>query len=275
MRELEELERRFEEEREAAKREARTKVLLDFERNSGASSSSLASSSAAKGVGSSNGVGKSAPVTIAQKARSSSPTLSSLPARIAEATRAAEDAAMAALAEEQAQAARAKFPSYWVPSLTPDLSNHQLSAENLEIKRKERAKLAKPRCLIGGEPGHATSTKQLVGVKFARSPDGERNICPSCRKGLSNASHLHVLRRCGHVYCALCISTLVPSSASSSDAKKDKASERESDAPAQCPECDTRIKVPTKDILKLHKEGTGHIGAGGVEVTKKGLAFLG
>jgi hypothetical protein len=80
--------------------------------------------------------------------------ISSLPERIAAAAAAAaaSDAAEAELLEQQAAEKRARFPAYWLPSLTPTARSGEL-----EDLKKEAAKMTKPRCLVGSEHGHESS----------------------------------------------------------------------------------------------------------------------
>lgn len=72
-----------------------------------------------------------------------------------------------------------------------------------------------------------------------------------------------VLRRCGHVYCTSCTTTLL-GKRSGAGAEK-----------AACLECSKAIKDASKDVIALQREGTGHVGAGNVEVKKAGVAFQG
>lgn len=47
-------------------------------------------------------------------------------------------------------------------------------------------------------------------------------------------------------------------------------------AVACCPECDVGvIRDLNKDVIKLHREGTGYASAGGAETKRKGIAFQG
>ena len=78
--------------------------------------------------------------------------ISSLPERIAAAAATASDAAEAELLEQQAAEKRARFPAYWLPSLTPTARSGEL-----EDLKKEAAKMTKPRCLVGSEHGHESS----------------------------------------------------------------------------------------------------------------------
>lgn len=67
---------------------------------------------------------------------------------------------------------------------------------------------------------------------------------------------LNILRRCGHVICSTCTTTLVKPSKS-------------------CVECDVAVKKVDKDIIGLVREGTGYSSGGLAEAKSKGTAFQG
>lgn len=190
--------------------------------------------------------------------------------------REAEDAAMKAIEAEQvslktascvpetlihfhqAESRRAKLPSFWLPTLTPEATIGPLKDVKLQTM-----------CNVGEHP-HPLALKNLLPVHFtypaASKTDTTQStpICPSCSREISNATRSILLtsRRpaqeestdgpgpakkakkdkkekeelvCGHVVCSTCADTIV---------KPGK----------QCPVCEAHVR-PDKDLIELGREG--------------------
>ncbi|KAJ2959553.1 hypothetical protein NQZ79_g5023 [Umbelopsis isabellina] len=138
--------------------------------------------------------------------------------------------AMKKLKEAKAEEAKAKLPSFWLPSLTP-------SADS--TGEKEKAEKIQPMC--AASQLHPLSIKSLINVLFTQEDEKTGNaICPACMKGLNNGTKisefLSVLRKCGHVICNKCIDSFVRKS-------------------QRCYVCEKKTK--DKDIVDMSAEGTG------------------
>ncbi|KAJ6439997.1 zinc finger containing protein [Purpureocillium lavendulum] len=155
-----------------------------------------------------------------------------------------EDKLKARKAIEDEKAAKPTLPSFWTPSLTPDVHDSKLPNA---IKKDK----AVPTCPSApNDHPHPISLHRLITVKFKEETDpstnGERRICPSCLKTLSNSSNAIMTEQCGHVLCMSCVKKfLIP------PAKK--GSEQEGEVPIMCYVCDTPV---TGKASKHRESGT-------------------
>ncbi|KAF7727150.1 hypothetical protein EC973_008011 [Apophysomyces ossiformis] len=149
------------------------------------------------------------------------------------------------LAEEKAEASKAKLASFWLPTLTPEA----------QVQGKDEIKAVQPQPMCtASKEAHAISIKSLIEIKF-QTEDGkkDKNVCPACLKSLSNAIKFSVMRNCGHVICNACTDMFV---------KKSK----------KCYVCEKKTK--SKDIVDMSAEGTGFVGGSTAAMAEKwGLAF--
>jgi len=116
----------------------------------------------------------------------------------------AEEAALRQIEKEQAEALKDKLPDFWLPSLTPTYTSSGPPRSLKDIKLQTTCR--------GGNPSHPISCvqasvitlnkanvcrwhslKSLIPVKFTLfthdkddKKDGVKEICPSCKKALSN-----------------------------------------------------------------------------------------
>jgi nitric oxide synthase-interacting protein len=172
------------------------------------------------------------------------------------------------------QAAKPTLPSFWTPSLTPQVQDGKLS----QLTKKAKAT---PVCPASADDSpHPLSMQKLITVHFDEQEDpsigAKRRNCPSCRKTLSNASSAIIAKRCGHVMCMKCAKQfLIPSG-------KQKTSEP--DAFIACYVCDEPIstKAPKEEqadadlpsgLVALKSEGTGFSAKGSSTVKKSTVAF--
>ncbi|CAM0139445.1 unnamed protein product [Umbelopsis sp. WA50703] len=133
--------------------------------------------------------------------------------------------AMKKLKEAKVEEAKAKLPSFWLPSLTP-------SAETTTEKETDKIQ---PMC--AASQLHPVTIKSLINVLFTHEDGKSGNaICPACMKGLNNGTKISVLRKCGHVICNKCIDSFVRKS-------------------QRCYVCEKKTK--DKDIVDMSAEGTG------------------
>jgi nitric oxide synthase-interacting protein len=114
-----------------------------------------------------------------------------------------------ALAEIKRERERQRaLASFWVPSLTPDHREERLERpsqeticpENphpLRVRQLVRVRLQEIQPAAGGAG---------VGAGGGRQP---RYECPVCRKALTNALRLGLLRSCGHLLCLVCAQNFV------------------------------------------------------------------
>ncbi|KAG8415154.1 hypothetical protein J3458_009028 [Metarhizium acridum] len=184
-----------------------------------------------------------------------------------------EDKAKARKAIEDERAAKPSLPSFWTPSLTPDVQDSKLPAEN-------KATRTTPTCPASTEDNpHAISMQKLVTIQFQEGRDqstkGGPWTCPSCLKTLSNSSSPVMAQQCGHVLCLSCVKKfLIPAS------KEVSAQE----VRLMCYVCETPIvgksakhepstgKLPAGLVL-LKSEGTGFSARGSNTVERSGVAF--
>lgn len=200
-----------------------------------------------------------------------------------------------ALEEEQNQSLAAKqLPSFWVPSQAPTAT----PAASAPIKLH-------PICPGSDDDApHPYSLKTLVTVRFTEdaaprgggggSANDKLRTCPSCRKGLSNATKAVLAVPCGHVVCKPCAKqfltpeTLDPHHQAASTTS---AAEQPEAGVVRCYVCEevvSEVKAKRKDkkekkkkkdgglkpgLVEIRCEGTGFAGGGKAVVEKKGVAF--
>ncbi|KAG0167147.1 hypothetical protein DFQ28_003380 [Apophysomyces sp. BC1034] len=149
------------------------------------------------------------------------------------------------LAEEKAEAAKAKIGSFWLPSLTPEA---QAQGKD-EIKSVQTQTM----CTAVKDP-HPVSLKSLIEIKFQTEDNKkDKHVCPACLKTLSNSMKFSVMRNCGHVICNACTDMFV---------KKSK----------KCYVCEKKTK--SKDVVDMSAEGTGFVSGSTAAVAEKwGVSF--
>ncbi|KAL3959089.1 hypothetical protein ACCO45_007251 [Purpureocillium lilacinum] len=143
-----------------------------------------------------------------------------------------EDKLKARKAIEDEKAAKPTLPSFWTPSLTPDV--HDSKLPNASKKDK-----AVPICPSAPDDlPHPISLHKLITVNFKEETDpstrDERRICPSCLKALSNSSNAVMTEQCGHVLCMSCVKKFLLPSKKGSKAEDDES-------PIMCYVCDTPV----------------------------------
>ncbi|UNI19682.1 hypothetical protein JDV02_005854 [Purpureocillium takamizusanense] len=186
-----------------------------------------------------------------------------------------EDKLKARKAIEDEKAAKPTLPSFWTPSLTPDVHDSKLP----NAVRKDKAV---PICPSAPDDlPHPISLHKLITVNFKEETDpstkSDRRICPSCLKALSNTSNAVMTEQCGHVLCMSCVKKfLIPP-------KKTSKQEGE-EAPIMCYVCDTLVTGKASKhressaalppgLIALKSEGTGFSARGANVVAKLGEAF--
>ncbi|KAI0014186.1 hypothetical protein F4779DRAFT_210792 [Xylariaceae sp. FL0662B] len=231
-------------------------------------------------------------VTIEETANNSSESRSSIKrkfemdeeelARIA-----AEDRTKARKAIEDEKAAKPTLPSFWAPSITPS-SNTKDALHEVAKKTK-----SSPVCPASPEERpHAYSLHTLVTVNFTEEEEEENGgqskrrrirVCPSCKKGLTNASKAMLAKPCGHVICQNCVDKFMrPSKHHDPHAPAVDADD------LRCYVCETNLSEKNssnndkgkKDkekirpgLVELRSEGTGFSAGGTSQVQKAGVAF--
>ncbi|KAG6117310.1 hypothetical protein E4U14_007911 [Claviceps sp. LM454 group G7] len=197
-------------------------------------------------------------------------------ARIAKA-----DRARARTAIESEKAAKPSLPSFWTPSLTPDVKDSSnLRPTSLEVK-------AVPICPSSSDDSiHALSMQSLVTVQFQEDEEKatktKTRSCPSCLKALTNSSSPVMMQQCGHVMCFSCVKRLLLPS----KAKEVSAASSDPDAPLVCYVCETPIRDKSGTQLQsaaksslpmglvlLKSEGTGFSARGSNKVNKSGVGY--
>ena len=161
------------------------------------------------------------------------------------------------------------MPSFWAPSVTPSSnSNNTLH----EVKKKVKTQ---PTCPASAEnKPHHYSLHTIVTVNFSEETDPAtkkpQRICPSCKKGLTNASRATLAKPCGHVLCKSCVDQFMKPSAG---------------APVRCFVCEANLtERPQKEgkaekdkirpgLVELRREGTGFSAGGSNQVKKDGVTF--
>ncbi|PTB61839.1 hypothetical protein BBK36DRAFT_1173078 [Trichoderma citrinoviride] len=187
------------------------------------------------------------------------------------------DKAKARKAIEDEKAAKPSLPSFWTPSLTPDVQNSGLAPV------PKRTKTA-PTCPASAEHDpHTFSLQKLLTIAFNETTDSSTKqsvrTCPSCLKTLTNASSPVMAEKCGHVLCFSCVKQfLLPS-------EKAHAQE-ENGSHIACFVCSAPVAVTSKPVkiaspkdplptglIRLKSEGTGFSARGSRTVEKSSVAF--
>lgn len=169
------------------------------------------------------------------------------------------------------------LPSFWSPSLTPDIKDTNLGPATSKEKLAPTCPASKP------NHTHPFTLHKLITIEFSEDIDDstkeKRRSCPSCRKVLANASAPVMAKGCGHVLCQKCLQQfLIPS-------KKDTKGSPEEDGGAiiNCFVCDKPIAVDSADesskhrlpvgLVALRSEGTGFSARGTSTVEKSITSF--
>ncbi|KJZ76063.1 hypothetical protein HIM_04519 [Hirsutella minnesotensis 3608] len=185
-----------------------------------------------------------------------------------------EDKRRARLAIEHEKAAKPTLPSFWTPSLTPDVHDSKLTPATKKDK-------VVPICPSSpADELHPISLHKLITVRFKedeeRPGDSKGRMCPSCLKTLTNASNAVMSEQCGHVLCMACIKFLTSQS--------DKNAPKEELPPMTCYVCDEPVVSKSgkrsggksslpPGFIALRAEGTGFSARGANTVEKSGVAF--
>lgn len=157
-----------------------------------------------------------------------------------------------------------------------------------EVKKKSKTS---PLCPSSQERHpHPYTLHTLITINFAeegtKDTKTKTRICPSCKKGLSNASKAVLAKPCGHVLCKGCATQFMkPSGKLDPHADPDDVGSPES---VRCYTCDADVterpenskSSEKKDkerirpgIVELKSDGTGYSARGTNEVKKSGTAF--
>ncbi|KAI1659617.1 ENOS interacting protein [Daldinia decipiens] len=207
-----------------------------------------------------------------------------------------EDRAKARKAIDEEKATKPVLPSFWTPSITPS-SNTKDALHEVAKKTKST-----PICPASKDDSpHTYSLHTLVIVNFTEEEEGgggsgggpsdrkkRIRICPSCKKGLSNASKALLAKPCGHVMCRNCVDKFMRPSrhhhdphASAGDAASLRCYVCEADLTDQKGSNDgggEKSKKKDKErirpgLVELRSEGTGFSAGGVNQVQKSGVAF--
>lgn len=157
-----------------------------------------------------------------------------------------------------------------------------------EVKKK--AKTA-PVCPSSqGNNAHTYSLHTLVTINFteeeSRDTKAKTRICPSCKKGLTNASKAMLAKPCGHVLCKACASQFMkPSGHADPHAHPEDVDDPNTVRCYVC-EADVTDRPPKKSssekkdkekirpgLVELKSDGTGFSAGGTNQVKKSGTAF--
>ncbi|KAL7808433.1 hypothetical protein V8C26DRAFT_297885 [Trichoderma gracile] len=190
------------------------------------------------------------------------------------------DKAKARKAIEDEKAAKPSLPSFWTPSLTPDVQSSGLAPV------AKKAKTA-PTCPASAEHDpHPFSLQKLLNIAFNESTDSSTKqslrTCPSCLKTLTNASSPVMAEKCGHVLCFSCVKQFLLPSAKAQAAN----AEEEAASHIACFVCSAPVAVTSKPVkvsspkdplptglIRLKSEGTGFSARGSRTVEKSSVAF--
>lgn len=197
---------------------------------------------------------------------------------------AALDRAKARKALDDEKAAKPKLPSFWTPSITPT-SNTKDALHDVTKKAKST-----PTCPASQENSpHVYSMATLVTVHFTEEEDEKtrrkQRLCPSCKKGLTNASKAMLTKPCGHVICGSCVAKFMQPSG-----HHDPHADQVNPEDLRCYVCEASlVDTPSKDkgekskkkdkerirpgLVELRSEGTGFSAGGVNQVQKVGVAF--
>ncbi|KAI0386237.1 ENOS interacting protein [Hypomontagnella monticulosa] len=206
-----------------------------------------------------------------------------------------EDRAKARKAIDDEKASKPTLPSFWTPSVTP-ASNTKDALHDVVKKAKST-----PMCPASREDNpHTYSLHMLVTVNFTEEEEGgdegkgspsrkkRIRVCPSCKKGLSNASKAMLAKPCGHVLCRNCVEKFIRPSrqhhdphASASDAEAIRCYVCEADLTGKTNGKEiSSEKGKKKDkekirpgLVELRSEGTGFSAGGANQVQKSGISF--
>ncbi|RDA87510.1 hypothetical protein CP532_1609 [Ophiocordyceps camponoti-leonardi (nom. inval.)] len=184
-----------------------------------------------------------------------------------------EDKRKARRAIEEEKAAKPILPSFWTPSLTPDVHDSKLPAP---VSKEKNV----PMCPSSSDDDqHPISMQSLISVHFhedkAPSSEERSRACPSCLKTLSNASNPVMTERCGHVFCMSCVKMLILPAAKSTS---------KSETPAACFVCEapiasgsakktSSVSLLPPGLVALKSQGTGFSARGSNTVVKSSTAF--
>jgi len=140
--------------------------------------------------------------------------------------------------EVDEEAKMRELPCYWIPNLTPE--------------QGKEVKVSAPNTFTVCPTGHPCRMKQLCPVNFSLRVDKDkekavtstvksgRYRCYSCSKDLTNTIKTACLRKCGHVMCQACATTIVKVDGSCTCGKVNKS----------------------KDVVELELGGTGFASTG-------------
>ncbi|OTA95117.1 hypothetical protein M434DRAFT_10029 [Hypoxylon sp. CO27-5] len=284
-------EREAEEERARREEEARERAVREFEMTQIGLDARAAGSGKRGNDADKNGTPSSAAEVDGGKKRKFEMDEEEL-ARIAR-----EDRAKARKAIEDEKAAKPTLPSFWTPSVTPS-SNTKDALHQVAKKTKST-----PMCPASKEDStHTYSLHTLVTVNFTEEEEGDDSgkgrpsgkktrirICPSCKKGLNNASKAMLAKPCGHVLCRNCVDKFMRPSrhhhdphASASEAEKIRCYVCEADLTEKSSNGNDgggeKGKKKDKEkirpgLVELRSEGTGFSAGGVNQVQKSGVAF--
>lgn len=114
------------------------------------------------------GTKRKQPDTQSHKEGTQSPSdLSALPLRAKQVAEDAENAALAAIEEEQRLSRLSKLPAFWLPSLTPSEKQGQVDLKSLRTSME-------PRCRVTSEHGHPIRCVVMM-MCMQRLPDKRAN----------------------------------------------------------------------------------------------------
>lgn len=256
--------------REAARQAARQRVLEDFE-----STQSRFTSNAIANIGSSSSNGKGSGAATAEttstvksddtaKDRGLKRKFDLDEDHIANLVNESEERAMVQLEKEQVEARKAKLPSFWLPSLTPDT----VASASTQLKKVQ----LKPTTLChASDPPHPMTLKSLTPITFATTrstlqdptPTDTSNedplLCWVCRKVLSNASKCSAAKNCGHVLCSTCVETLCKpgKQCAACDTPLQKSEDDEKDHPKKKKAKTASSNKNDDGFIPLFRQGTG------------------
>ncbi len=171
------------------------------------------------------------------------------------------------------QASKPSLPSFWTPSLTPDVAH---DSKLLPSSKKTKQVASCP--ASSDENNHPLSMQHLITIQFNEESESsskdKRRTCPSCRKMLSNASSPAMAMKCGHVLCMNCIKQFMMPS---------KQTPADSEIPIACFVCDVPLALSSdkggpksslpSGMIPLKSEGTGFSARGASTVAKTNVAF--
>ena len=180
------------------------------------------------------------------------------------------------------QAAKPTLPSFWTPSLTPSSNKHDALHD---IKKKTKTQPVCP--AAPDDTPHYYSLHTLVSVHFTEDEKlGEnrepQRICPSCKRGLSNAFKAMLAKPCGHVVCKSCVDKFMRPSG-----HIDPHAPETDPEGIRCYVCDADLRERSRGekkekagkekikpgLVEIRSDGTGFSAGGSNQVRKNGVAF--